>query len=87
MGRNLFQFVRRVFNLTPSGQEAAPKDRYIDEETEKSTSLASVIMIVGLSLYIVGGLGYFAKTHAWDNLNEQQKAMVVQAMMANDQML
>lgn len=83
MGRQvllyLSHFFKRVIDsITPQAR---------DEDEQEGFSLVALFMIIGLSIYIAGGLGYFAKAHLWDSLTEQQKGVVVQAMMTNDQML
>ncbi|PVZ20139.1 MULTISPECIES: hypothetical protein [unclassified Pseudomonas] len=84
MGRQVLMYLSHAVKRIVEG--FTPQARDDAHETQR-TSLASVLMIVGLSLYIAGGLGYYAKAHLWDVLTEQQKAIVVQAMMTNDQML
>ncbi|MFF7706729.1 hypothetical protein [Pseudomonas sp. NPDC007930] len=84
MGRQVLLYLSHFFKRIM--ESITPQARGYDEEQE-GFSLASWVMIVGLALYIAGGLGFYAKTHLWDQLTEQQKGIVVQAMMTNDQML
>ncbi|MBD1551681.1 hypothetical protein [Pseudomonas typographi] len=86
MGRQVLLYlshvVKRIIDsVTPQARATR------DEEEHEGFSLASLVMVIGLSLYIAGGLGFYAKTHLWDTLTEQQKGIVMQAMMSNDQML
>jgi hypothetical protein len=82
----LFQFARRVLqSITPQPREESYST--YSEETEGRMSVTAILMIVGLSFYILGGLGYYAKVHCWDQLTDVQKGVVVQAMIANEQAL
>lgn len=50
-------------------------------------SKSALMIIAALVLYIVGGLGYYAKAHVWDELTPQQKEVVIQSMMVEQQVL
>jgi uncharacterized membrane-anchored protein len=50
-------------------------------------SKSALMIIAALVLYIVGGLGYYAKAHVWDELTPQQKDIVIQSMVVEQQVL
>ena len=50
-------------------------------------SKSAIMIIAALALYILGGLGYYAKAHVWDELTPQQKDIVIQSMMVEQQVL
>lgn len=82
----LFQFARRVLQgITPQPREESHST--YSEDSEGRMSVTAIVMIVGLAFYILGGLGYYAKVHCWDQLTDVQKGVVVQAMIANEQAL
>lgn len=79
----LFQFVRRILQSFT----AAPRAESRYDEAEVGLSRTGVALVSALVLYIVCGLGYYAKVHCWDTLTEEQKGVVVQAMIVNEQSL
>jgi hypothetical protein len=82
----LFQFARRVLASLTAAPREESYTRY-EPDAEGRTSKTALALMVGLVLYIVGALGYFAKVHCWDEMTDAQKGVVVQAMIANDQAL
>ncbi|WNW10537.1 hypothetical protein RRX38_05005 [Pseudomonas sp. DTU_2021_1001937_2_SI_NGA_ILE_001] len=58
-----------------------------EQEREASWSLSSILLVVALSAYCLGGLGYYAKTHIWDTMSEAQKEQMAQAMIVSAQNL
>jgi hypothetical protein len=54
---------------------------------EEGFSKSAIMIIAALVIYIVGGLGLYAKVHVWDGLTDQQKDFVVQSMIVEQQVL
>lgn len=87
---HLFQWLKRFSSEQDSRHHAdKPYSRDFTRETEREEnwSLKSILLVVALSCYCLGGLGYYAKTQIWDTMTEAQKEQMAQAMIASSQNL
>jgi len=77
---NLLQWFKRL--ATSSSQRNAQNSRNFAREDNDGGrwTFVSIVIAFTLSLYVVAGLGFFAKVHMWDTLTVQEKASAVQAM-------
>ena len=87
---HLFQWLKRFSSeQDPRHHADQPYSRDFTRETEReeSWSLKSILLVVALSCYCLGGLGYYAKTQIWDTMTDAQKEQMAQAMIASSQNL
>ncbi len=68
---------------------ASPSDerRGVLEEGQPRTSVWAYAVMAALLLYILGGLGYFAKFHVWDEMTAEQQAIMIKSMQVDPQLL
>lgn len=84
----LFQWIKRLSTGTPAESEERYSQSFQDEDSDVGRwTFMSVFIIFTLSLYIVAGLGYYAKVHVWDGMSEAQKEAVAKAMVVDTQYL
>jgi hypothetical protein len=83
----LFQWIKRLSTGTPVENEENYSQSFSDDEDVGRWTFMSVAIIFTLSLYVVAGLGYFAKVHVWDGMTEAQKEAVAKAMVVDTQYL
>jgi hypothetical protein len=84
----LFQWIKRLSTGTPAENEERYSQSFQDEESDVGRwTFMSVFIVFTLSLYIVAGLGYYAKVHVWDGMSEAQKEAVAKAMVVDTQYL
>ncbi len=83
-----FQWIKRLSTSTPAKDDEGYPQSFSDEERDVGRwTFMSVFIVFTLSLYIVAGLGYYAKVHVWDSMSEAQKEAVASAMAASTQSL
>jgi hypothetical protein len=69
----LFQWIKRLSTGTSAESEERYSQSFQDEESDVGRwTFMSVFIVFTLSLYIVAGLGYYAKVHVWDGMSEAQ---------------
>jgi len=84
----LFQWIKRVSTGTSVENEENYSQSFSDDEHDVGRwTFMSVAIIFTLSLYVVAGLGYFAKVHVWDGMSDAQKEAVAKAMVVDTQYL
>lgn len=84
----LYQWFKRSPENTPSEENQGFSRDFNREEDESGRwTFVSIFAVFTLSLYILSGLGYYAKVHVWDQMTEQQKEVVSQAMVVSSQNL
>jgi hypothetical protein len=84
----LFQWIKRLSTGTSAQNEENYSQSFSNEDRDVGRwTFMSVFMIFTLSLYIVAGLGYYAKVHVWDGMSEAQKEAVAKAMVVDTQYL
>jgi hypothetical protein len=84
----LFQWIKRLSTGTPAENDEKYAQSFNDDERDVGRwTFTSLFIIFTLSLYIVAGLGYYAKVHVWDDMTEAQKAAVAEAMVSGTQSL
>ncbi|SEQ30107.1 hypothetical protein SAMN03159444_01455 [Pseudomonas sp. NFACC02] len=84
----LFQWIKRLSTGTTAESEESYSQSFSDEERDVGRwTFMSVFIVFTLSLYIVAGLGYYAKVHVWDSMSEAQKEAVAKAMVVDTQYL
>lgn len=84
----LYQWFKRSPEDTAVSKNQGYSRDFNREENESGRwTFVSIFAVFTLSLYILSGLGYYTKVHVWDQLSEQQKEAVSQAMVASSQNL
>lgn len=84
----LFQWIKRLSTGTPAESEERYSQSFSDEENDVGRwTFMSVFIVFTLSLYVVAGLGYYAKVHVWDDMSDAQKEAVAKAMVVDTQYL
>ncbi|SET20436.1 hypothetical protein [Pseudomonas graminis] len=82
------QWIKRLSTGTSSQNDENYSQSFSNEDHDVGRwTFMSVFIMLTLSLYIVAGLGYYAKVHVWDDMTEAQKAAVAQAMVVDTQYL
>jgi hypothetical protein len=85
---SLYQWIKRSPEDNASSDSQGYSRDFNREESEGSRwTFVSIFAVFTLSLYILAGLGYYAKVHVWDEMSEQQKEVVSQAMVVSSQNL
>ncbi len=83
-----FQWIKRLSSGAPAENDEKYAQSFNDDERDVGRwTFMSLFIIFTLSLYIVAGLGYYAKVHVWDDMTEAQKAAVAEAMVSGTQYL
>jgi hypothetical protein len=83
-----FQWIKRLSTGTSSQSDENYSQSFSNEDHDVGRwTFMSVFIVLTLSLYIVAGLGYYAKVHVWDGMTDEQKAAVAQAMVVDTQYL
>lgn len=84
----LFQWIKRLSTGTAQQNDENYSERFSGEQNDTGRwTFVSVFIVFTLSLYVVAGLGYYAKVHVWDGMTEQQKEAISQAMVVDTQYL
>jgi hypothetical protein len=84
----LFQWIKRLSTGTSPRNDDNYSETFSGEDSELGRwTFLSLAIVFTLSLYVVAGLGYYAKVHVWDGMSDQQKEAVSQAMVVNTQYL
>jgi hypothetical protein len=84
----LYQWLKRSpEDNTSSENQNFSRDFNREENESGRWTFVSLFAVFTLSLYILSGLGYYAKVHMWDEMTDQQKEAVSQAMVASSQNL
>lgn len=84
----LFQWIKRLSTGASSESEDNYSQSFSGEEHDVGRwTFMSIFIVFTLSLYIVAGLGYYAKVHVWDGMSEGQKEAIAKAMVVDTQYL
>jgi hypothetical protein len=84
----LFQWIKRLSTRTSPQNEENYSETFSGEESDVGRwTFLSLAIVFTLSLYVIAGLGYYAKVHVWDSMTDQQKEAVSQAMVVDTQYL
>jgi len=84
----LFQWIKRLSTGGPAENEETYSQSFSDDEQDVGRwTFMSIFIVFTLSLYIVAGLGYYAKVHVWDGMTEGQKEAIAKAMVVDTQYL
>ncbi|MFJ3485234.1 hypothetical protein ACIPL1_17865 [Pseudomonas sp. NPDC090202] len=84
----LFQWIKRLSTGTSAQNEENYSQSFSNEDNDVGRwTFMSLFIIFTLSLYVVAGLGYYAKVHVWDGMSEAQKEAVAKAMVVDTQYL
>jgi hypothetical protein len=84
----LFQWIKRLSTRTAPQNDENYSETFSGEESDVGRwTFLSIFIVFTLSLYVVAGLGYYAKVHVWDGMTEQQKEAVAKAMVVDTQYL
>jgi hypothetical protein len=83
-----FQWIKRLSTGTSSQSDENYSQSFSDDDQDVGRwTFMSLFIVFTLSLYVIAGLGYYAKVHVWDGMTEEQKAAVAQAMVVDTQYL
>jgi hypothetical protein len=83
-----FQWIKRLSTGTSTDNDENYTQSFSDDDHDVGRwTFMSVFIVFTLSLYIIAGLGYYAKVHVWDGMSDEQKAAVSQAMVVDTQYL
>jgi hypothetical protein len=84
----LFQWIKRLSTGTAPQNDENYSESFSGEENDTGRwTFVSIFIVFTLSLYVVAGLGYYAKVHVWDGMSEQQKEAIAKAMVVDTQYL
>lgn len=84
----LFQWIKRLSTGTSTENDENYTQSFSDEERDVGRwTFMSVFIVFTLSLYVVAGLGYYAKVHMWDTMSDAQKEAMAKAMVVDTQYL
>ena len=84
----LFQWIKRLSTGSTTESEENYSQSFSDEDQDVGRgTFMTVFIVFTLSLYVVAGLGYFAKVHVWDGMSEAQKEAVAKAIVVDTQYL
>jgi hypothetical protein len=83
-----FQWIKRLSTGTSTDNDENYTQSFSNDDHDVGRwTFMSVFIVFTLSLYIIAGLGYYAKVHVWDGMSDEQKAAVSQAMVVDTQYL
>ena len=84
----LFQWIKRLSTGTSAENEERYSQSFSDEDRDVGRwTFMSIFIVFTLSLYVVAGLGYYAKVHVWDGMTDVQKESIAKAMVVDTQYL
>ncbi|WP_268796771.1 hypothetical protein [Pseudomonas huanghezhanensis] len=84
----LLQWIKRIATRTAPQNDENYSETFSGEQSDVGRwTFLSIFIAFTLSLYVVAGLGYYAKVHVWDSMTEQQKEAVAKAMVVDTQYL
>ena len=85
----LFQWIKRLSTGTSGDNTENNYSRSFSGEDNDigRWTFMSVFIVFTLSLYVVAGLGYYAKVHVWDGMSDAQKEAIAKAMVVDTQYL
>lgn len=84
----LLQWLKRLSTGSPAERDESYSQSFSDDEQDAGRwTFMAVFIVLTLGLYIVAGLGYYAKVHVWDGMSEAQKEAIAKAMVVDTQYL
>ncbi len=84
----LFQWIKRLSTGNAADNDESYSQSFSGEDHDIGRwTFTSIAIALTLSLYVVSGLGYYAKVHVWDGMTEAQKEAVAKAMVVDTQYL